>query len=93
MLSAVLRGSKVRELVNDGLEPVTEEMITLASPLDKDMLPLSQVISMVISVSVASLMEMLEVGVRGLSYTTSKKRTRGNSDYHIRSRDCKEKKI
>ena len=65
VLSAVLRGSKVRELVNDGLEPVTEEMVTLASPLDKDVLPLSQAILMVISVSVALLMEMLEVRVRG----------------------------
>ena len=31
VLSAVLRRSKVRVLVNDGLKPVTEEMVTLAS--------------------------------------------------------------
>jgi hypothetical protein len=30
VLSAVLRGSKVRVLMNDGLEPDTEEMFTLA---------------------------------------------------------------
>jgi hypothetical protein len=68
VLSAVLRGSKVRVLVNDGLEPVTEEMVTLALSLDKRVLPLSQVISksdMAISVSVALLMEMLQVRVRG----------------------------
>ena len=65
VLSAVLRGSKVRVLVNDGLEPVTEEMITLVSLLDKCVLPLSQMISIAISVSVASLMEMLEVRMRG----------------------------
>jgi hypothetical protein len=44
-LSAMLRGSKVRVLVNDGLEPVTLEMVTLASSLDKRVLPLSQVTS------------------------------------------------
>ena len=65
VLSAVLRGSKVRVLVNDGLEPVTEEMVTLVSPMDKCVLPLSQMISIVISVSVALLMEMLEVRMRG----------------------------
>ena len=31
VLSAVLRGSKVRVLVNDGLKPVTEDIVTLAS--------------------------------------------------------------
>jgi hypothetical protein len=67
-LSTVLRGSKVRVLVNDGLEPVTLEMVTLASSLDKRVLPLSQVMSisdMTISVSVAELMEMVQVRVRG----------------------------
>ena len=60
-LSAVLRGSKVRVLVNDSLEPVTEEMVTLASLLDKRVLPLSHVISMpdsAITISVAGLMGM-----------------------------------
>jgi hypothetical protein len=68
VLSAVLRGSKVRVLVNDGLEPATEEMVTLPSPLGKRVLPLSQVISisdMAIPVSVAELMEMIHVRVRG----------------------------
>ena len=68
VLSAVLRGSKVRVLVNDGLEPDTAEILTLASPLDKRVLPLSQVISasdMATSVSVAVLMEMVQVRVRG----------------------------
>jgi multisubunit Na+/H+ antiporter MnhC subunit len=67
VLSAMLRGSKVKVLVNDGLEPDTEEMVTLALPLDKCALPLSQVMSlsdMVILVSVAELMEMLQVRVR-----------------------------
>ena len=68
VLSAVLRGSKVRVLVNDGLEPVTEEMVTLESSLDKRVLPLNQVMSILdisISVSVAELMEMVQVRVRG----------------------------
>ena len=68
VLSVVLRGSKVRVLVNDGLEPVTEEMVTLASSLDKRVLPLSQVMSisdMATSVSVAELMEMVQVRMRG----------------------------
>ncbi|MCG8626444.1 MAG: hypothetical protein MJE68_31150 [Proteobacteria bacterium] len=68
VLSAVLRGSKVREAENDGLEPVTEEVVTLASLLVRRVLPLSQVMSisdMAISVSVAELMEMVQVRVRG----------------------------
>ena len=68
VLSAVLKGSKVRVLVNDGLEPVTEEIVTLESSLDKRVLPLSQVMSISdisISVSVAELMEMVQVRVRG----------------------------
>ena len=68
VLSAILRGTKVRVLVNDGLEPVTEEMVTLESSLDKRVLPLSQVMSISdisISVSVAELMEMVHVRVRG----------------------------
>ena len=69
VLSAVLRGSKVRVLVNGGLEPpVTGEMVTLASSLDKRVLPLSQVMSISdisIRVSVAELMEMVQVRVRG----------------------------
>ena len=68
VLSAVLRGSKVRVLVNDGLEPDTSEIFTLASPLDKVELPLIQVTSVSViatSVSVAGLMEMEQVRVRG----------------------------
>ena len=68
MLSAVLRGSKVRKVENDGLKPVTEEMVTLASLLDRRVVPLSQVLpisDMAISVSVAVLMEMVHVRVRG----------------------------
>ena len=67
VLSAVLRGSKVRVLVN-GLERVTEDMVTLASSLDKRVLPLSQVMSIPdisIRVSVDELMEMVQVRVRG----------------------------
>ena len=55
-------------LVNDGLEPDTAEIVTLASPLDKRVLPLSHMtsVSMVAtSVSVAGLMEMLQVRARG----------------------------
>ena len=69
VLSVVLRGSKVRVLVKDGVEPDTTEIVTLASLLDKRVLPLSQVISVsviAISVSVAGLMEMLQVSVRGV---------------------------
>ena len=62
MLSSVLSGSKVRVLVlNDGLEPDTAEIVTLASPSNKGVLPFSQVtsVSMIAtSVSVAELMEM-----------------------------------
>ena len=68
-LSAVLRGSKVRVLMNDSLEPVAEEMVTLASLLDKRVLPLSHVISTpdsAITISVVGLMEMLQVRVRGV---------------------------
>ena len=68
MLSTVLSGLNMRVLVNDGLEPVTEEMVTLASLLDKRVLPLDQVMSVSdisISVSVAELMEMVQVRVRG----------------------------
>ena len=45
VLSAVLRESKVREVENDGLEPVTEEVVTLASLLVRRVFPLSQVMS------------------------------------------------
>ena len=58
----------MRLLVNDDLEPVTEEMVTLASLLDKGVLPLSHVTSISVittSVSVAGLMEMEQVRVRG----------------------------
>ena len=66
--SAVLSGFNMRLLVNDGLEPDTAEIVTLASLLDKRVLPLSQVISVSmieISTSVALLMEMVQVRVRG----------------------------
>ena len=68
VLSTALRGSKVRVLVNDWLEPETEEIVTLASLLDKCVLPLSHVTSISVittSVSVAGLMEMEQVRVRG----------------------------
>jgi hypothetical protein len=68
VLSAVLSGLNVRVLVNDGLDPETEETLTLASLLDKGMLPLSQVTSVSLietSVLVAELMEMAQVRVRG----------------------------
>ena len=68
VLSSVLSGSKVRVLVNDGLEPDTAEIVTLASPSNKGVLPFSQVtsVSMIATlVSVAELMEMLQVRVRG----------------------------
>ena len=68
VLSAVLSGLNMRVLVNDDLEPVTGGMVTLESSLDKRVLPLSQVMSISdisISVSVAELMEMVQVRVRG----------------------------
>ena len=69
VLSTILSGSKVSVLVNDGPEPETEEIVTLASLLDKRVVPLSQVTSaseIDISVSVALLMEMVQVRVRGV---------------------------
>ena len=59
VLSAILSGFNIRVLVNDGLDPEIEEIVTLASLLDKCVLPLSQVISASVietSVSVAELM-------------------------------------
>ena len=53
--------------MNDGLEPETEEIVTLASLLDKCVLPLSQAISVSVietSVSVAVLMEMVQVRLK-----------------------------
>ena len=58
----------MRVLENDGLEPDTAEIVTLKSPSDKGVLPFSQVtsVSMIAtSVSVAELMEMLQVRVKG----------------------------
>ena len=55
-------------LVNDGLEPDTAEIVTLASLLDKGVLPLSHMTSVSViatSVSVAGLMEILQVRVKG----------------------------
>ena len=66
VLSALLSGSKVRVLVNDGLEPEIEEIVTLASLLDKGMLPLSQFTSISTSVSVPESMEMVQVRLRGV---------------------------
>ena len=68
VLSSVLSGSKVRVPVNDGLEPDTAEIVTLASPSDKRVLPINHMtsVSMIATaVSVAELMEMLQVRVRG----------------------------
>ena len=69
VLSNILSEFKVRVLVNDDLEPDTEEIVTSALLLDKGVLPLSQMTSvstMTTSVSVARLMEMLQVRVRGV---------------------------
>ena len=68
VLSTVLNGFNMRVLVNEGLEPETDEIFTLASLLDKGVLPLSQVTSVSViatTVSVAELMEMEQVRVRG----------------------------
>ena len=68
MLSTVFNGFNMRVLVNDGLEPETDEIVTLASPSDNGVLPLSQVTSVSViatTVSVAGLMEMEQVRVRG----------------------------
>ena len=54
--------------MNDGLAPATEEIVTLSSLLDKGVLPLSQVTSVSLiktSVSVAELMEIVQLRVRG----------------------------
>ena len=67
VLSTVLNGFNIRVLVNEGLEPETDEIVTLASLLDKGVLPLLQVTSVSViatSVSVAGLMEMEQVRVR-----------------------------
>ena len=70
VLSTALNGSKVRVLVNDdSLEPVTGEIVTLESPLDKGVVPLIQVTSisvMEISVSVALLIVIVHVSMRGV---------------------------
>ena len=68
VLSATLGGSRVRMLVNDSLEPETEDMVTLASLLDRAVVPLIQETSISLtrtSVSVALLIEMLQVRVSG----------------------------
>ena len=69
MLSNVLSGSKVRVVVNGGWDPEMGEMVTLSSPLAKEVVPLNQVTSMSVtetSVSVAGLMEIVQVRVRGV---------------------------
>lgn len=56
-------------LVSCGLEPDTADIVTLASLLDKCVVPLSQVTSELMistSVSVAGLMEMVQVRVTGV---------------------------
>ena len=68
-MSNVLSGDKVRVLVKDGWEPDREEIVTRASVLDKGVVPFSQVMSMVVTetgLSVAGLMEMVQVRVRGV---------------------------
>ena len=67
VLSNVLRGDKVRLLVNGCWEPERGEIVTLASLLDKGLVPFSQVMSMSVTdmaVSVAELREMVQVRVR-----------------------------
>ena len=70
VLSNVLSGSKVRVLVKgDSLEPDTGDIVTLESLLDKGEVPLSQVTSISVietSVSVAGLMVMVHVRVKGV---------------------------
>ena len=66
LLSNVLRGDKVRELMNGCCEPETGEIVTLLVLLDKDVEPFSQVMSMSVTdmaVSVAELKEMVQVRV------------------------------
>ena len=66
VLSNVLSGDKVRVLVKDGWEPVRGEMVTRS---DRDAVPFSQVMSMVVTeigLSVAGLREMVQVRVRGV---------------------------
>ena len=70
VLSTVLRGCKVRVLVKDGLEPDTAEIVTLASLLDKGMFPrihVTSVSTIVTAVSVAGLMEIVQVRTRGVT--------------------------
>ena len=97
VLSTVLSGFNVRVLVNDGLEPETDQMVTLASLLDKGMLPLNQMAKTETSISVATLMEMEQVRVRGAILpansvpggtvtTTSGVETKENMDNIIRGR-------
>ena len=68
LLSNVLRGDKVRLLMNGGCEPERGEIVTLFVLLDKGVEPFSQVMSMSVTdmaVSVAELKEMVQVRVRG----------------------------
>ena len=76
VLSTVLNGCKVRVLVNDGWEPEMGEMVTRSSPSDKAVVPFVQMTSMSdsvteTSVSVAGLMEMVQVRVRGVVLPTN----------------------
>ena len=67
VLSNVLRGDKVRLLVNGRCEPERGEIVTLAVLFDKGVEPFSQVMSMSVTetaLSVAELKEMVHVRVR-----------------------------
>ena len=97
VLSTVLSGFNVRVLVNDGLEPETDQMVTLASLLDNGVLPLNQMTETETSISVAGLMEMEQVrgrgailpansGPGGTVTTTSGVETKENMDNIIRGR-------
>ena len=69
VLSNVLKGDKVRLLVNGCQEPERGEIVTLSSLLDKGAEPFSQMMSMSVTdmvVSVAEFMEMVQVRVRGV---------------------------
>ena len=59
----------MRVLVYDSPEPKVREMVILTLSLDKRLTPLNQVTStvvVVIKISVAELMEMVQVRVRGV---------------------------
>ena len=68
MLSNILRGDRVRLLVNGCREPERGEIVTRLVLLDRGVEPFNQVMSMSVTdmvVSVAELKEMVQVKVRG----------------------------